>query len=211
VVVVSTEPIVFWGPGSEWFWIMLQTVVVAITLVGIYYQFRLQRAANAFDQLSRLGDQWDAEPMLRARLDVLRAVAAGGEAPEGALNLIGNYWETVASLVREGHVNARSVSETYGGAAAMWWSALAGATRSLRTGRQDPTIFSNFEWLAKRFSADGVKAGAPQEYDRETLRAIFEAAIPGMEDRIRQAEESRMVPQRRPPRARRSAEAKSDS
>jgi hypothetical protein len=186
---------------------MLQTLVVAITLVGIYYQFRLQRAANAFDQLNRLAEQWNAEPMLRARLDVLRAVAAGREAPEGALSLIGNYWETVASLVREGHVNARAVSETYGGAAAMWWSAVAGTTRSLRVGRQDPTIFSNFEWLAKRFSADGVKAGAPREYDRDAVRAIFEAAIPGMEDRIRQAEESRMAPERRASRARRSAGA----
>ena len=204
---MSSEPIVLWGPGSEWFWTMLQTVVVAITLVGIYYQFRLQRAANAFDQLNRLGEQWNAEPMLRARLEVLRAVAAGRDAPERALSVIGNYWETVASLVREGHVNARSVSETYGGAAAMWWSAVAGTTRALRVDRQDPTIFSNFEWLAKRSSADGVKGGAPREYDPDAVRAIFKSAIPGMEDRIRQAEQSRMAPVRRATGARRSAGA----
>ena len=200
---MSEEPIVIWGPGSEWFWIMLQTVVVAITLLGIYYQFRLQRAANAFDQLNRIGDQWDAEPMLRARLDVLRAVAAGRDAPEAAVNLIGNFWETVAGLVRQGHVNARSVYETYGGTAGMWWSAVAGTTRTLRETRMDPTIFENFEWLAKRFSAEGAKAGAPLEYDRDALRAIFESAIPGMEDRVRVVEESRMVPVRRAPRPRR--------
>ncbi|HET7182759.1 MAG TPA: hypothetical protein VFI15_11045 [Candidatus Limnocylindrales bacterium] len=199
---MSDEPIVIWGPGSEWFWIMLQTVVVAVTLVGIYFQFRLQRAANAFDQLGRIDQQWDSEQMLRARLDVLRSVAAGEQSPEGALTLVGNFWETVASLVRQGHVNARSVSETYGGAAAMWWSAIAGATRSLRKDRLDPTIFANFEWLAKRFSADGVKAGAPREYDGDTLRQIFEAAIPGMEDRIRQAEDLRMAPEHRAPRPR---------
>ncbi len=186
---------------------MLQTVVVAITLVGIYYQFRLQRAANAFDQLSRLGERWDAEPMLRARLDVLRAVGARRDAPEGALTVIGNYWETVARLVREGHVNARSVSETYGGTAAMWWSAVAGSTRALRVDRQDPTIFSNFEWMAKRFSQDGVKGGAPREYAPDAVRAIFESAIPGMEERIRQAEQSRMAPVRRATRAHRAAGA----
>jgi hypothetical protein len=205
---MSSEPIVYWGPGSEWFWIFAQFVVVAVTLFGIYYQFRLQRAANAFEQLNRIGDQWDAEPMLRARLDVLRAVAAGRESPEGALTLVGNFWETVATLVRQGHVNERSVSETYGGAATMWWSALAGEARTLRKDRQDPTIFSNFEWLAKRFSVVGEKSGAPREYDRGTLRGIFEAAIPGVVNLIRMAEESRMVPERQAPRSRRSGGAK---
>ena len=192
---MSEEPIVVWGPGSEWFWIMLQTVVVAITLVGIYYQFRLQRAANAFEQLSRIGDQWDAEPMLRARLDAVRAIAAGGEAPEAAMALIGNYWETVATLVRQGHVNERAVAETSGNNTAVWWSALKGQVGTFRTARLDPTIFENFEWLAGRFGDEGTKAGAVA-YDRETLARIFGAAIPGLADRVRMAEESRLPPER---------------
>lgn len=197
---MSTEPIVFWGPGSEWFWIMAQFVVVAITLVGIYYQFRLQRAANAFEQLNRIAAEWEAEPMLRARLSIAHAVVAGDEAPEGGLSLVGNYWEQVASLVRQGHFNERVFAETFGGTAAMWWTALAATTRNLRRDRQDPTLLENFEWLAARSSAFGAKAGAPRRYEQAELTRIYQAAIPGILDRIRMAEESRMVPERRGPR-----------
>jgi hypothetical protein len=194
---METEPIVLWGPGSEWFWIMAQFVVVAATLIGIYYQFRLQRAANAFEQLNRIAAECDAEPMLRARLEVARAVVAGEDAPEGGLSLIGNYWETVASLVRGGHFNERVFAETFGGTAAIWWTALAGTTHNLRRERDDPTIFKNFELAAAKSSAFGAKSGAPRRYEQAELRRIFEAAIPGILDRIRMAEESRMVPERR--------------
>jgi hypothetical protein len=197
---MSAEPIVFWGPGSEWFWTMAQFVVVAITLVGIYYQFRLQRAANAFEHLNRIADEWEAEPMLRARLEIARAVAAGDEAPWGALTLVGNYWEQVASLVRQGHFNERVFAETYGATAATWWGAMAGTTRRFRRDREDPTILENFEWIAERSSAFGAKAGAPRRYEQAALTRIFQAAIPGIVDLIRMAEESRMVPERRGPR-----------
>jgi len=201
---MSTEPIVLWGPGSEWFWIMAQFVVVAATLIGIYYQFRLQRAANAFEHLNRIAAEWDAEPMLRARIEIARAVVAGDEPPEGGLSLIGNYWEMVASLVRGGHVNERVFAETFGGTAAIWWTAVAGATQRLRRDREDPTFFKNFEWLAAKGSAFGVKAGAPRRYEQAQLTRIFQAAIPGMLDRIRMAEASRMPPERRGPQAARS-------
>jgi hypothetical protein len=201
---MSEEPIVVWGPGSEWFWIMLQTVVVTVTLVGIYFQFRLQRAANAFDQLNRMAEQWDSEPMLRARLGAARAIAAGREAPESSLSLIGNYWENVATLVRQGHVNEHVVAETFGNNTTIWWSALQGSIGAFRDGRLDPTIFESFEWLAHRFIAGEAKSG-PGMRDPATLARVMDAAIPALEDRIRIAEESRMAPERRAPRSRRGA------
>jgi hypothetical protein len=204
---MSTEPIVFVGPGSEWFWAMAQFFVVAVTLLGIYYQFRLQRAANAFEQLNRLGEQWDSEPMLRARLDALRTIAAGREGSEAALSLVGNFWENVAALVRQGHVNERVVADTYGNNTAVWWSAFQGVIHQMREQRLDPTIFENFEWLAGRFAEDGSKSGAAV-HDRATLARIFEAAIPTLADRVRMAEESRLPPERRAPRPRRSVGAK---
>jgi hypothetical protein len=203
---VSTEPIVFIGPGSEWFWSMAQFVVVAVTLLGIYYQFRLQRAATAFEQLNRIAEQWGSEPMLRARLDGLRAVAGGRAIPGGAVALIGNYWEGVATLVRQGHVNARAVAESLGSETVIWWSALADTARTAREQRLDPTVFENFEWLATRLGEDAANDGAAV-YDRETMARIFEASIPAMVDRIRVAEESRMTPERRAARSRRSGAA----
>jgi len=207
VVAVSTEPIVFWGPGSEWFWIMLQFVVVAVTLLGIYFQLRLQRAANAFEQLNRIGEQWESEQMFRARLEVARALVAGRETPQGAMSLILDHWDNVGSLVRERHVDQRLVSQTYGGAATLWWRALSDATGRIRQERMDPTLLANFEWLAKRIIADDAKSGAAAVYDKAAVLRIFEAGISSLEDRIRMAEESRMLPERRAPRSRRAASA----
>ena len=201
---MSSEPIVLFGPGSEWFWSMAQFVVVAVTLVGIYYQFRLQRAANAFDQLNRIGAEWESEPMLRAKLQVARAVVAGEEAPNGAMAVIGNYWEGVASLVRGGHVDGRVVYDSVGGGTPFWWAALAGAVRDVRALREDPTIFASLEWLAARFSAYAQDDGSPLDYDQAALVRIFTASIPGLVDRIRMAEESRLPPERPAARSRRS-------
>jgi len=204
---VNADGLTLFGAGSEWFWSMLQFLVVAITLAGIYVQLRQARAANAFAQTNAMAEQWNDERMVRRRLAVATILRDdGADADLSAhLSAIGNFWETVAGLVRQGHVNARSVYEMYGGTAGMWWSAVAGTTQALRGTRLDPTIFENFEWLAKRFSAANAKDGAPLEYDRDTLRGIFESAIPGMEDRVRGVEESRMVPVRRAPRPRRSS------
>jgi hypothetical protein len=206
--VVSSEPIVFFGPGSEWFWSMAQFVVVAVTLVGIYYQFRLQRAANAFDQLNRITAEWGSEPMNRAKLRVARAIVAGEEAPEGAVAVIGNYWETVASLVRSRHVDDRVVYESVGGDPPFWWAAVAGVAGQMRARLEDPTIFESFEWLAGRFGASSAKDGGQVSYDRATLARIFTSAIPGFVDRIRMAEESRLPPERPASRSRRSDSAK---
>ena len=45
---VNTEGLTLFGAGSEWLWSMLQFVVVAITLAGIYVQLRQAGAADAF-------------------------------------------------------------------------------------------------------------------------------------------------------------------
>lgn len=89
--IVSGERIVLIGPGSEWFWAMAQFAVVAVTLLGIYFQFRLQRAANAFDQISRIHADWSSEQFTRIRLSGARAVKAGNPVPLAAASAIGNF------------------------------------------------------------------------------------------------------------------------
>jgi len=198
VRIFSTDPIVLIGPGSEWFWSMAQLVVVAITLVGIYYQLRLQRAANAFEQLNRIAAEWGSEPLLRAKLRIARAAEAGVAMPPGATTLIANYWETVASLVRSGHVDARVVFGSVGGGPPLWWAVLADAAQTLRAKNHDPGVFANFEWLAGKFAAFAASEGASSSYDRGTVVSIIVDAIPDLADRLRMAEESRLVPERVP-------------
>jgi hypothetical protein len=183
------------GPGSEWFWSMAQFVVVTITLIGIYFQFRLQRAATTFEQLNRLQEQWAAEPLTRAKLQAVRAIHAGDLVPDAPTGLIGNFCEGVASLVRHGHANARVVYETMGPSIITYWVLHEDTVQHLRERDTDPTLFAHFEWLAHTFLAlaaqDGVEAGA---YDRAALIRTLPEGIEALKERIRIAEDSRAVP-----------------
>ena len=41
---INTEGLAIFGPGSEWFWTMLQFTALAITLIAIYRQLQAQQA-----------------------------------------------------------------------------------------------------------------------------------------------------------------------
>lgn len=42
-MLINTEGLAFFGPGSEWFWTMLQFAALAITFIAIYRQLRVQQ------------------------------------------------------------------------------------------------------------------------------------------------------------------------
>ena len=62
---ISTDEMVFIGPGSEWFWTAVSGLVLAVTFVAIYRQLTLARSANAFTQLNALVDEWQGERLVR--------------------------------------------------------------------------------------------------------------------------------------------------
>ena len=159
------------GPGSEWFWSMAQFVVAAVTLIGIYYQFRLQRSANAFDQLSRIQGQWSSEPFTRTRLSAARAIKAGTSMPMASMVTIGNSWEGVATLVRLGHVDSRVVYDGLGNSARYWWSLMEDQTLRYREESESGDLMVHFEWLAAKFARFADKDGTRAEFAKTTLIA----------------------------------------
>ena len=118
--------------------------------------------------------------------------------------VIGNYWETVASLMRGGHVSAADLYTSVGSGGVFWWAAIADQTQDLRRRRHDDSVFASFEWLAQTFTRIAIKRNEPFSYDHDTLVEMFKSGIPSIEDRIRMAEESRLAPERpaRPERRR---------
>jgi hypothetical protein len=192
---VSSEPIVFVGPGSEWFWVMTQFVVVAITLIGIYYQFKLQRAATTFEQLNRLQAEWYGEQQTRAKVQAARAIHGGQLASMGPANVIGNFCQSVATLIRRGHVSSQAVYETMGASLIFWWVLLEDTVKHARVADQDPTLFDSFEWLAHTFEALARKDNIPPEtFDRRAVIGALTGGIASLEERIRLYEDSRAVP-----------------
>ena len=150
------------GPGSEWFWTMLQFVVVAGTLFGLYRQLRLQSNKDAIEQLGAFDHEWRDELYNQVRLEILLAIRSGvdpARVPEGHAVEIGSFWEKIGALVRAGHIDPELLWNGSGGDSAVWWTTLAPLTRRLRAEVEGPTYLENFEWLAGVMDARNQRAG----------------------------------------------------
>lgn len=179
---ISPDGIVLIGPGSEWFWSMLQFVVVVVTLVGIYYQLRLAGSANAFAQLDTLMGEWQSERMARKRLALLTAVRDGvslDALPAHAAAAIGNYWEKVGGLVAAGHISEALITESFGAEVGFWHGLLT--PWIARTKAIDPQdrVFAHFEALATRMGSGSIRGFDREQFDRnlDDYIASHEATI----------------------------------
>lgn len=204
--ILSKDPIVLIGPGSEWFWTAVSGIVLAVTFLAIWRQLRQARSAAAFEQLSHLTEDWRSEGLLRARVRVARAFLVGEAPPPGPAGLIGDYWEGVASLVRGGHVDAVVVYESLGPSLRFSWALLQAETRRVQQ-EEGATTWVHFEWLAGLFDGLAARDGVPASMDRGAVIKHLPDLIVSYEAQIRMAEESRMIPERGAPARRRSVAA----
>ena len=186
---VNTNGLVLIGPGSEWFWSMLQFVIVAVTLVGIYYQLRISRSANAFAQLGALVDEWQGEWLVRKRIGVLVAIRDGtahADVPDSPAAAIANFWEKVGALVRAGHLDQSLVSEGFVGAQD-WWGILAPWVLKVRTADANPSFWEHFEWLAGTM----VRLHPEATFDQQSFDLGLEQRITANEVDLRDLEAMR--------------------
>lgn len=190
---LSTEGLTLFGPGSEWFWSMLQFVVVAITLVGIYVQLRQARAASAFNQADALQERWEAERMVRRRLAI--AVALRDDGPDADLEAlckpIANFWEGVGALVRAKHSDLAVVQEDLGPSCLIWWSVLEPEVRRTRA-EVGGDIWVHFEWLAGEVARYRRAQGLP-DLTRQHYVAIVVGWISGWRAEVAEMEAMRTI------------------
>jgi hypothetical protein len=194
-MLINTNGLAIFGPGSEWFWSMAQFVVVVVTLLGIYRQLRIARSANAFEQLNRIANEGESERMTRSMLDILLALRKGvlpENVPEGAGSVVADFWDRVAGLVRAGHVDRKLVYESYGNSCQWWWAALAPATRRYRIETGDPAGGAHFEWLAAVMAEMSGTAGTHQ-FDEASLARTLDRRTRTLQERLDAAEELRAV------------------
>jgi hypothetical protein len=214
-MLVNLDHLTLIGTGSEWFWSMLQFVVVAITLYAIYRQVRLQAGAAAIQQLDTVLKDWTSEAFSRKSVSVMVAIRDGlppDQIPYGAASSIGDFWEGIAYLVRSGHIDRRLLHEALGGTVQWWWAVLEPWTRHVRVATEQAQALEDFEWLAALMAEMDGKTGASTTYDDGFIARTIDKRIENDEDRIRFAEAMRGVvaqpPSARPtakPRTRRRA------
>jgi hypothetical protein len=151
---------------------MLQFIIVAGTLVGLYRQLRLQSSTSATEQLHSWDAEWMSERNTRYRLDILVALRDGTDpahVPSGAAAPLMSYWERVAILARGRHIDRELLWNFVGAECVTWWSTLAPFTRRVRTESGDPLIAEHFEWLAGVLTEQDRKAGLRIPDDKPTL------------------------------------------
>jgi hypothetical protein len=100
------------GQGSEWFWAMLQVLLLVATFVVVARQLRAQAAANAQARIESLWADWNTYDAQYRRLVLalhLRSDGVQGKAWPGSVTWekaqpIVVYMGNVAYLVNRGHV-----------------------------------------------------------------------------------------------------------
>ena len=156
---INTDGMAFIGPGSEWFWTALSGIVLAVTFLAIYRQLRLQRSANAKEQLASANRDWGSERMLRNRLEILLALRDGtdqADLPLAAAVAVADYWNDIGDLTREGHLERRVVDEAN---CRLWWATIAPFVRKARVEWGDPGIAENWEWLVRALTEAHLRTG----------------------------------------------------
>jgi hypothetical protein len=186
VTLINTEGMVLIGPGSEWFWTAVSGVVLAITFIAIYRQLRLTRDAEAMRMLDSFYTEWNAERMIRYRLDVARWIMGGqaaGTEPRGSLNGIGNFWEKLGTLGRRGHLDTRLLWDGFGADCVASWYDLETFVQTARDALHDPRIFEHFEWLARRMNDLDRRSGS-EPMNRESYSAQIPARLAAQEEKL---------------------------
>ena len=151
------------GPGSEWFWVMIQSVVFTVTLLAIYRQLSAQRSANALQQIASLNEQWDGDRMLRTRLQLAVQLRKGEgfEAVYPVLTAVCQFFEDLAVLQQKGHIDTEYVWVSWGRTIQFYWAVLEPHVVQGRIVEDDPHGNSGFESLNRLMRAMDRKHGQP--------------------------------------------------
>jgi len=193
VQIVSSQPIVLIGPGSEWLWSAISGLALIVTFVAIWRQLRAERDMSAFEQLTRLEEGWMDETLTRAKLRVARATQKEEAAPWGAALAVGAFCERIASLAHAGHISARAMWESNGLEFLLWWVLLEPEVRRFREEEGQHNALEHFEWLATQLARLSAQARI-QSLDSAAVSRSLARYIEAYEERLSMLEQSRAVP-----------------
>lgn len=193
---INTDGMVFIGPGSEWFWTAVSGIVLAVTFYAVYRQLRLQASQGAIEQVARIESEYHSERFERFQLELLLALRHGVDPvnlPMNAAIAIGEFWESVGSLARRGHLDLQLLLDSGSVVSCQSdWVRLAPLITKRRREVESPAIFEHFEWLVGRAEAWALKSGV--RLDTPTAQAArLEDSIAIREAAIRTAEALRAV------------------
>jgi hypothetical protein len=176
VTFINLDGMAIFGPGSEWFWSMLQFALVAVTLLGIYRQLQAQRWATEVALRTELNNQWIGERMVRKELASAMHVLQGRPDISAAVADIANWMETLGEINQRGLVQPEWIWNNYRVPIQGWWATLAPRLIERRP-IEGHLVWVEFERLAQKMAELDRQAGLRMDLSPEGIRAGLEGVV----------------------------------
>ncbi len=166
----------YFGPGSEWFWQMLQCAIVIITGLLVVRQIQLQGDSHIVNSFAMLHERWNSQMMLKARRLVCENYRPDNKNIDQPAFQIGAFFEEVGIYCRRGRLNKHLVWELYSFEVEHYWPILENNVLSLRKSfKGDNTYYHHFERLhTELLSMNGNKGATTQKKTQEDVRDFIE-------------------------------------
>jgi hypothetical protein len=183
VTLINSNGMALFGPGSEWFWAMLQFAALAITFVAIYRQLRGQRSASVFEQMAAWEREWKEIRFMRERL-LLVLDLEGRDVTDG-LPLpgfeVGDFFERLGYLVSQGHLRRQDVWHDWRPAIGKWWGFMGPYIERQRVIDDFPATFEWFEHLEREMQRLDLRLGSKPFVDTTTVAEMIDGLTAALE------------------------------
>jgi hypothetical protein len=143
--IVSTAHATWWLTGA--------TIVLAVvTARCMRAQSRDTRTTVQLDILLRLADKWDAPALRQARHQAATHWCNVNQVLPRPADQILDFFETLGYMLRHSHVDTHMAHNEFSAYVVAWWHVFQQHVSDTRKHLDDPTIWLNAEWMAKKLN-----------------------------------------------------------
>jgi len=146
---------------EEWFWQMIQTITVAVTLGLIYWQIRVQTASHVVQTLTTIHSRWNHECMLRARLKVCSDWLAGNGGFDGVDEYVAEFMEELGHYVQIKAIPKKAMWEAQSWYIDHYFCMFRDGIRNVRQSLHDKNLYTRFEELYAAMVVINGREGSP--------------------------------------------------
>jgi hypothetical protein len=173
-LVNETEWTVF-GKGSEWFWSLMQFIIVTATLIFIYGQLRISAAAHMLGSLTSLNERWTSTDVVSQRKKICEAHLGNKPVLTLGTQIVFTFFEELGLYTKTGWVPRQVIWDTYSYYIECYWDMCSQEVADLRRVSNDSSIFENFEKLAKVMRRINKKRKIPSGARTKEQLKVFAA------------------------------------
>lgn len=171
----------FLGQGSEWFWVMVESIIVIVSLWFIYRQVKLSRYANMLQTILKFREMWSSQEMMRCRQSTCENYQRRTEAIGKVEEEVSGFFEEIGLLVEKHVIPKEFVWECYSYYIEPYWTMMKKNIKKFRQQTHDESWLEHFERLRETMRKFSKKRNVPS---RDLTAAKIEQFIKGELERI---------------------------